>query len=155
MTHRFPLEPEATLTHLSLELPWNARLKHARDWHVFHVRSQVAVLRLLETFRAAPVHLAFIVDEYGDWRRIVDKDEAGGWVYHAMLTGPDARLGDLAEIYGVDVAAGDAAKSLSEYLNERFHGRVVVGDSAPLGNAMLVARELRDGRVSRVGLKLR
>lgn len=28
-----------------------------------------------------------IVDEYGDWRRIVDKDEAGGWVYHAMLTG--------------------------------------------------------------------
>ena len=28
-----------------------------------------------------------IVDEYGDWRRIVDKDEAGGWVYHAMVTG--------------------------------------------------------------------
>ena len=28
-----------------------------------------------------------IVDEYGDWRRIVDKDDAGGWVYHAMLTG--------------------------------------------------------------------
>ena len=28
-----------------------------------------------------------IVDEHGDWRRIVDKDEAGGWVFHAMLTG--------------------------------------------------------------------
>jgi SH3-like domain-containing protein len=28
-----------------------------------------------------------IVDEYGDWRRIVDKDEATGWVFHAMLTG--------------------------------------------------------------------
>ena len=28
-----------------------------------------------------------IVDEYGDWRRIVDNDDAGGWVYHAMLTG--------------------------------------------------------------------
>ena len=28
-----------------------------------------------------------VVDEYGDWRRIVDKDEAGGWVYHAMITG--------------------------------------------------------------------
>ena len=28
-----------------------------------------------------------IIDEYGDWRRIVDKDDAGGWVYHAMLTG--------------------------------------------------------------------
>lgn len=28
-----------------------------------------------------------IVEEYGDWRRIVDVDDAGGWVYHAMLTG--------------------------------------------------------------------
>ncbi|MEM6664539.1 MAG: SH3 domain-containing protein [Pseudomonadota bacterium] len=28
-----------------------------------------------------------VIEEYGDWRRIVDKDEAGGWVYHAMITG--------------------------------------------------------------------
>ena len=28
-----------------------------------------------------------IVDEYGDWRRIVDMDDASGWVFHAMLTG--------------------------------------------------------------------
>src|SRR5699024_3492504 len=28
-----------------------------------------------------------IVDEYGNWRRIVDRDRVGGWVYHAMLSG--------------------------------------------------------------------
>lgn len=28
-----------------------------------------------------------VIDEYRDWRRIVDKDGAGGWVYHAMITG--------------------------------------------------------------------
>lgn len=28
-----------------------------------------------------------IVDEFGDWRRVVDSDEAGGWVFHALLTG--------------------------------------------------------------------
>ena len=28
-----------------------------------------------------------VIDEYGDWRRIVDHDDAGGWVYHAMVTG--------------------------------------------------------------------
>ena len=28
-----------------------------------------------------------VVDEYNDWRRIVDQDGAGGWVYHAMITG--------------------------------------------------------------------
>jgi hypothetical protein len=31
----------------------------------------------------------------------------------------------------------------------------VVGDRAPNGSAMLVAREIDDGRVSRVGLKVR
>lgn len=28
-----------------------------------------------------------VVEEYGDWRRVVDMDDAGGWVYHAMITG--------------------------------------------------------------------
>ncbi len=28
-----------------------------------------------------------IIDEYGRWRRIADSDDAGGWVYHALLTG--------------------------------------------------------------------
>lgn len=27
-----------------------------------------------------------IVEEYDHWRRIVDSDDAGGWVYHALLT---------------------------------------------------------------------
>jgi SH3-like domain-containing protein len=28
-----------------------------------------------------------VIDEYGNWRRIADSDDAGGWVYHALLTG--------------------------------------------------------------------
>jgi SH3-like domain-containing protein len=27
-----------------------------------------------------------VIDEYGHWRRIADSDDAGGWVYHALLT---------------------------------------------------------------------
>lgn len=27
-----------------------------------------------------------IIDEYDQWRRIVDSDDAGGWVYYALLT---------------------------------------------------------------------
>ena len=67
----------------------------------------------------------------------------------------DAVLGDVAAVYGIDVPGEHAAKTLAEYLDLRTHGRVVVGDTAPLGNAVLVARELREGRVSRVGLKVR
>lgn len=28
-----------------------------------------------------------VIDEYEHWRRIVDSDEAGGWVYHALISG--------------------------------------------------------------------
>lgn len=34
--------------------------------------------------RGMPVR---IIDEYGDWRRVVDADDAGGWVYQSLLTG--------------------------------------------------------------------
>ena len=67
----------------------------------------------------------------------------------------DAVLGELAQVYGIDVPPRHAGKTLAQYLDEQTHGRVVVGDRAPLGNALLVVRELQDGRVSRVGLKLR
>jgi potassium/hydrogen antiporter len=67
----------------------------------------------------------------------------------------DAVLGDLGAVYGIDVPVEHARKTLGDYLNERSHGRVVVGDRARLGNAVLVVRELQDGRVNRVGLKLR
>ena len=67
----------------------------------------------------------------------------------------DALLGDLAAVYGIDVPAEYAGNTLAQYLNERAHGRVVVGDRAPLGNAVLVVREVEGDHVRRVGLKLR
>ena len=39
-----------------------------------------------------------IVDEYGHWRRVVDSDEAGGWVYHALLTARRTALVTAAEV---------------------------------------------------------
>ena len=67
----------------------------------------------------------------------------------------EATLADLGDVYGLDIPQGQASKTLAAYLNERFHGRVVVGDRASLGNAVLVVREMREGLVSQVGLKLR
>jgi cell volume regulation protein A len=67
----------------------------------------------------------------------------------------DAVLGDVAEVYGVDVPPQHLGKTLARYLDEHSHGRVVVGDRAPLGNALLVVREMDGDRVTRVGLKLR
>ncbi|MDT8342881.1 MAG: SH3 domain-containing protein [Thermohalobaculum sp.] len=44
------------------------------------------VYRIDWVFRRAGLPVR-IVDEYGDWRRIVDADDAGGWVYHSLLSG--------------------------------------------------------------------
>jgi len=67
----------------------------------------------------------------------------------------DAMLADLGEVYGLEIPGSHAQKTLAAYLDELFHGRVVIGDRASLGNAVLVVREMQEGRVSRVGLKLR
>jgi len=64
-------------------------------------------------------------------------------------------LADLGEVYGLEIPGSHAQKTLAAYLDELFHGRVVIGDRASLGNAVLVVREMQEGRVSRVGLKLR
>lgn len=39
-----------------------------------------------------------VIDEYGNWRRIADSDDAGGWVYHALLTGRRMALVTAPEI---------------------------------------------------------
>ena len=67
----------------------------------------------------------------------------------------EALLDELAGVYGLEIPASAGGKTLANYLDELFHGRVVVGDRASLGSAVLVVREMQEGSVSRVGLKLR
>ena len=48
-----------------------------------------------------------VIDEYRNWRRIADSDDAGGWVYHALLTGRRMALVTAPEV--TFRAAPDAA----------------------------------------------
>jgi cell volume regulation protein A len=67
----------------------------------------------------------------------------------------DAVTGELAAVYGFAVPAGAADKTLAQYLDDACRGRAVVGDRVRLGSAELVVRELEDGRITRVGLRVR
>ena len=67
----------------------------------------------------------------------------------------EARAGDLAAVYGFEIPAGVEAKTLAQFLDEAFRRRVVVGDRVRLGGAELVVREIEDGKVTRVGLRVR
>jgi cell volume regulation protein A len=89
-----------------------------------------------------------------DPHRAPDRLEEHRYFGDFVLNG-DAVLGDVAAVYGIELPAEHAHKTLAEYLDERTHGRVVVGDRAPLGNALLVVREVDGDKVLRVGLKLR
>lgn len=50
-----------------------------------------------------------IVDEYKHWRRIVDSDDAGGWVYHALLTSHRSALVTEPEVTLREEPSDDAA----------------------------------------------
>jgi SH3-like domain-containing protein len=56
--------------------------------------------------RGLPVR---VIDEYGNWRRIADSDDAGGWVYHALLTAKRMALVTAPEVSFRAEPAEDAA----------------------------------------------
>ncbi|MFP5384129.1 MAG: potassium/proton antiporter [Gammaproteobacteria bacterium] len=68
----------------------------------------------------------------------------------------DGRAGvaDVAAAYGIALAEVDGALTLAELLAERLGRRLVVGDRLKLEKVTLTVREIEDGVVRRVGLKL-
>jgi len=65
-----------------------------------------------------------------------------------------ANLADVAAAYGLPLDDADRQGTLGAFMEKRFHGHPVPGDRAVLGGAELVVRELRNGRISRVGLRM-
>ncbi len=65
----------------------------------------------------------------------------------------NARLGELAMLYGFELADELQDCCLHDYLQQRF-GQPVVGDSIKLGEIELVVRDMRMGQCTKVGLKL-
>jgi cell volume regulation protein A len=66
----------------------------------------------------------------------------------------DVRLADVAEFYALPIRAKDAPLTLAEHFARKFEHTIEVGDRVRLGPVTLVARELRDDGVLKVGLKL-
>lgn len=53
-----------------------------------------------------------VVEEYGSWRRIADRDAATGWVYHALLSGRRTVL-VTAETVTLRAKGGEDAKPVA------------------------------------------
>ena len=66
----------------------------------------------------------------------------------------NVRLADIAGFYTLPIRAKDAPLTLAEHFARKFEHTVEVGDRVRLGPVTLIARELSDDGVARVGLKL-
>ncbi len=68
----------------------------------------------------------------------------------------DIAVADLEMAYGFTLARDEADRDrrLGEWLQSRLRRRPVVGDRARIDRIELTVREVRDGRIARVGLKL-
>lgn len=66
----------------------------------------------------------------------------------------DARVSDVAETYGLACEGHGPEETLAAWLARSFRGKPVVGDRLRTGAAELVVREVGNGVVTRVGLKL-
>jgi cell volume regulation protein A len=63
-------------------------------------------------------------------------------------------IADLADLYGLDINPALRASTIAALFAERLGRRAVVGDRLLLGALRVTVREVRDGRVTQVGLKL-
>ena len=66
----------------------------------------------------------------------------------------NVRLADVSGFYGLPVRQRDAPLTLGEHFARRYEHTIEVGDEVRLGPVTLVARELGDDGVARVGLKI-
>ncbi|SFD54520.1 potassium/proton antiporter, CPA1 family [Thiohalospira halophila DSM 15071] len=70
-----------------------------------------------------------------------------------FLLNGDARLLDVAAIYGLEITVDDPGETLHDRLSHYFKGRQVVGDSLAIAGVRLTIREMEGPTITRVGLK--
>jgi len=78
--------------------------------------------------------------------------EAEHEAFGAFSLPGDVPLGELAGFYGLPIPPRYAAHTASEMFGTRFEGEVHIGDRIVLGGATLVARRIRDGRATEIGI---
>jgi len=100
-----------------------------------------------------PHHIAQL-NRLFDPHRVPDRLEEHRF-YGAFVLDGSAGIRDVAEVYGLPVEDARNSETLAQYLVRRFRKRPVIGDRAPLGRAELVVRDIEDGRITKVGLRIR
>lgn len=133
------------------------------ETHITAVVRGDAVLTYAPGLRLAAEDLVYVftdpthipqMNRLFDPHRVPDRLEEHRFYGDFVLDGT-ARVADVAEMYGLQFRGAREGETLGEYLSGVSHGRPVPGDSVSLGKADLVVREIAEGRVAKVGLRVR
>jgi cell volume regulation protein A len=82
------------------------------------------------------------------------KRERGEEVFGEFVLSGDTLLGEVALLYGIPVDDKDRGEPVGAYVRRRLRHRAVVGDRVRWGPVELVAREIRNDRITSVGIEL-
>lgn len=82
------------------------------------------------------------------------KRERGEEVFGEFVLTGDTLMGELSVIYGIPVDEKDSKEPVGAHLRRRLRHRAVVGDRVRLGPVELVVREIRNDRITSVGIEL-
>tara|TARA_R100001443_G_scaffold112636_1_gene126344 strand:+ start:52092 stop:53816 length:1725 start_codon:yes stop_codon:yes gene_type:complete len=112
---------------------------------VFNSRDTVMVLAKLKDVRKISEVLASEADTSG----LTNSNFFGDFVLNGEVS-----LADLDAFYTINMDDQNKQQSLSSYIIERFHRRVVIGDQVRLDQLVLTVRELdENGIITQVGIK--
>lgn len=112
---------------------------------VFNSRDTVMVLAKLKDVKKISEVLASDADSSG----LSNSNFFGDFVLNGEVS-----LADLDSFYTINMADQNKQQSLSSYISERFHRRVVIGDQVRLDQLVLTVRELdENGVITQVGIK--
>ncbi|MFN3401153.1 MAG: transporter associated domain-containing protein, partial [Ferrovibrio sp.] len=116
-----------------------------------HLESGDYILVLAPAEQFFSLDRLFTSRENGRRRRKRDRGEE---VFGEFALAGDTLLGEVALLYGIPVEEKDRAEPVGAYMRRRLRHRVVVGDRVRWGPVELVAREIRNDRVTSVGIEL-
>jgi cell volume regulation protein A len=80
--------------------------------------------------------------------------ERGEEVFGEFVLAGDTLLGEVAMLYGLPVEDKDRNEPVGAYVRRRLRHRAVVGDRLRWGPVELVVREIRNDRITSVGIEL-
>lgn len=82
------------------------------------------------------------------------KRDRGEEVFGEFALTGDTLLGEVALLYGIPVEEKDRSEPVGAYLRRRLRHRAVVGDRVRWGPVELVVREIRNDRITSIGIEL-